>query len=178
MKSNNLFALVVLLALLGWGLYSQGTAPNEQPVSQAVGIQKGNLAPDFELLTPEGKPIKLSELRGQKVIVNLWATWCPPCRAEIPDMQAFYEENKEKGVVILGVNLTATESNVEDVAAFIKGYGVTFPVVLDVDKQVAVQYQAISIPTSYMIDSNGVIREKFIGPLDQEKMEKLMLSME
>ncbi|MED4584734.1 TlpA disulfide reductase family protein [Brevibacillus choshinensis] len=178
MKSNNLFAIVALLALLGWGLYVQGTTPHEQPVSQAVGIQKGNLAPDFELLTPEGKSIKLSDLRGQKVIVNLWATWCPPCRAEIPDMQAFYEENKDKGVVILGVNLTSTENSVENVAAFIKGYGMTFPVVLDVDKQVAVQYQAISIPTSYMIDSNGVIREKFIGPMDQEKMANIISSME
>ncbi|QRG68831.1 peroxiredoxin family protein [Brevibacillus choshinensis] len=177
MKNSNLFAVVALLALLGWGLFTTA-APSTEPASQAVGIQKGNIAPDFELLTVEGKPVKLSDLRGQKVIVNLWATWCPPCRAEIPDMQAFYEANKQKGVVILGVNLTATENSVDDVAAFMKAYGMTFPVAMDVDKEVANRYQAISIPTSYMIDSKGVIREKFIGPMDQEQMEKFVSAME
>lgn len=177
MKNSNLFAVVALLALLGWGVFATGT-PSSEPASQTIGIQKGNIAPDFELLTADGKPIKLSDLRGQKVIVNLWATWCPPCKAEIPDMQAFYEENKDKGVVILGVNLTSTENSVDDVAAFTKAYGMTFPVVLDVDKEVANQYQAISIPTSYMIDSKGVIREKFIGPMDQEQMENFVSAME
>lgn len=177
MKNSNRFAVVALLALLGWGLFKTAAPPSE-PVSQTVGIQKGNIAPDFELLTAEGKPVKLSDLRGQKVIVNLWATWCPPCRAEIPDMQAFYEENKDKGVVILGVNLTSTENSVEDVAAFTKGYGMTFPVVLDVEKQVANQYQAISIPTSYMIDSKGIIQEKFIGPMNHEQMESFVSAME
>lgn len=177
MKRNSGFALVALLALLGWGWFTQDTAP-KQTVPQAVGIQRGNMAPDFSLTTTEGEVIKLSNLRGKKVIVNLWATWCPPCRAEIPDMQAFYEANKDNGVVILGVNLTATETSLENVAAFVKTYGMTFPVLLDVDKEVGSQFQAISIPTSYIIDSRGVIREKFIGPMDQEKIEKMISSLE
>lgn len=177
MKRSSGLALITLVALLGWGWFSQDAAP-EQAVSQTVGIQRGNLAPDFSLMTAEGEAIKLSDLRGKKVIVNLWATWCPPCRAEIPDMQAFYEQYKAKDVIILGVNLTATESSVENVTAFVKEYGMTFPVLLDIDKQVGNQFQAISIPTSYMIDSKGVIREKFIGPMDQEKMEKMISSME
>ncbi|RNB83751.1 TlpA family protein disulfide reductase [Brevibacillus nitrificans] len=177
MKRNSGFALIALAALLGWGWFTQEAAP-EQETSQTVGTQRGNLAPDFSLMTAEGEAIRLSDLRGKKVIVNLWATWCPPCRAEIPDMQAFYEANKDNGVAILGVNLTATETSVENVAAFVKTYGMTFPVLLDVDKEVGSQFQAISIPTSYIIDSRGVIREKFIGPMDQEKMEKMISSLE
>lgn len=176
-QRNAILAVAALACLLGWGAFTQGTIP-VQPATQAVGIQKGDLAPEIDLQTLEGKPLKLSDLRGKIVILNLWATWCPPCRAEMPDMQDFYEANKEKGVAILSVNLTSTEKSAQDVAAFVRDHGIAFPVVLDVDKQAARQYLAISIPTSYVIDSSGVIREKWIGPMDLAQMEKLVSAAE
>lgn len=182
MKRNQIAAVVVLIALLAWGVVdayvldkgAENAATNGANSSVPIGLEKGNLAPDFELRQLGGDKVKLSDFRGKKVIVNLWATWCPPCRAEIPDMQRFYEANKANGVVILGVNLTATETKPEDVEKFVQAYGMTFPVLLDGEKQVSDVYKAISIPTSFIIDSQGVIREKFIGPMSYEWMEKTL----
>ncbi|GED68369.1 thiol:disulfide interchange protein tlpA [Brevibacillus reuszeri] len=189
MKHKNALAAIVLIGLLAWGIMDTGKTPAassatgsaEQAAGKgniAIGIEKGNLAPDFELQALNGEKMKLSDLRGKKVIVNLWATWCPPCRAEIPDMQSFYEANKDKGVVILGVNLTSTETNVEAVSAFVQRYGMTFPILMDVDKQVSGVYKAISIPTSFIIDSSGVIQNKYIGPMNQEMMENMLSAIE
>lgn len=189
MKSKNMLAVIALIALLAWGVLDAGHAPGNPDLPQKgeqaqgqkgteVGVQKGNLAPDFELQTLAGETMRLSDFKGKKVILNLWATWCPPCRAEMPDMQKFYAENKEKDVVILGVNLTSSEPNQESVSAFLAEYGITFPVVLDVDKSVSKQYQAISVPTSYIIDSRGVIQQKWIGPMDYEMMGKMISAID
>ena len=138
-----------------------------------VGIEIGNLAPDFTLPTIDGQVVSLSSLRGKKVILNFWATWCPPCREEMPDLEAFYSEHaKEKNVVVLAVNLTSAEASVGDVKKFIKKYNLTFPVLLAKSDKLAAQYQAFTIPTSYIIDSNGVIRNKRIGPMDQKWMSE------
>jgi len=176
-------AIAGILGLIGWGLLNPGgssVVPGQASGQSTlkVGLKKGELAPDFELRTLEDTRIRLSDLRGQKVILNLWATWCPPCRAEMPDMQAFYEQEKERGVTILAVNLFDTEQGEEQVAAFLKSYGITFPVVLDEDKQISRLYQAISIPTSYIIDSHGVVQYKMIGPLTKEMIEKMLGSIE
>lgn len=181
MNHKNTVAAIVLLGLLAWGIIDTGRSPGSSENAlgnKTVGVEKGNLAPDFELQALTGEKLKLSELRGKKVIVNLWATWCPPCRAEMPDMQSFYEENKEKGVVILGINLTPTETNPEAVSAFVQAYGITFPILLDTEKQVSNVYKTISIPTSFIIDSNGVIQNKFIGPMNQEMMENMLAAIE
>ena len=138
-----------------------------------VGIEIGNLAPDFTLPTIDGQVVSLSSLRGKKVILNFWATWCPPCRQEMPDLEAFYSKHaKDKHVVVLGINLTSAEMSVNDVKKFVKEYKLTFPVLLAKTEETAVRYQAVTIPTSYIIDSSGVIRNKRIGPMDQKWMEQ------
>lgn len=181
-------AVLGITGLVAWGyLEQQGgppgfSAPQDVPAAgqsqRAVGLQKGSLAPDFLLHTPDGTPVRLSDLRGNKVILNMWATWCPPCRAEMPDMQEFYEQYGAEGVTILGVNLIETEQSEAAVSAFLEKYGITFPVVLDEEKRVSRLYQGISIPTSYVIDSHGVIQQKVIGPLNVEMMEKMMSAIE
>ncbi|MEH6944614.1 TlpA disulfide reductase family protein [Bacillus sp. JJ722] len=132
-----------------------------------VGLNVGIIAPDFQLKTLEGKDVKLSDYRGQRVMVNFWATWCPPCRAEMPDMVKFH---KEKDIVILAVNLTQTESRIQEVKDFVEEFNVTFPVLLDEEIKVATQYQIRPIPTSYMIDSKGIIQYKALGALNYEMM--------
>jgi len=188
---RNLLAIVVLLGLVVWGSYdwmkektdsrignSQIQQTQEDISNLPIGIQKGNVAPDFELKNLAGESIKLSDLRGKKVIVNMWATWCPPCRAEMPDMQRIFEKYKDDGVAILGVNLTKSEQRPENVAAFLEEFGITFPVVLDTESEVAALYQIQPIPTSYLIDSRGVIQEKVIGSMDYAMMKDILSEME
>lgn len=192
--AKKLLAVIFLAGLVAWGIYDMGNekSPNLSETKEGTiltesedgklktetGIQQGNIAPDFQLKTIEGQNVKLSDLRGQKVILNFWASWCPPCRAEMPDMQNFYQKYKDQDVTILGVNLTATEKKAEDVAAFAKEYGLTFPIVLDDQSVVGGMYQTTSIPTSYMIDTQGVIQNKIVGPMTLETMEELVLNMD
>lgn len=141
-----------------------GVAANE-------GLNKGEQAPDFELTTLEGEPIRLSELQGKKVILNFWATWCPPCKAEMPHMQNFYEDYAEtENVEIVAVNLTSgdREASVEE---FVKDYGLTFPIPMDVEGEVGQKFQAVTIPTSYIIDTNGLIQHKIVGPMDETMIQ-------
>lgn len=141
-----------------------GVAANE-------GLNKGEQAPDFELTTLTGEPIRLSELQGKKVILNFWATWCPPCKAEMPHMQNFYEDYAEtENVEIVAVNLTSgdREASVED---FVKDYGLTFPIPMDIEGEVGQKFQAVTIPTSYIIDTNGMIQHKIVGPMDETMIQ-------
>lgn len=141
-----------------------GVAANE-------GLNKGEQAPDFELTTLAGEPIRLSELQGKKVILNFWATWCPPCKAEMPHMQNFYEDYAEtENVEIVAVNLTSgdREASVEE---FVKDYGLTFPIPMDVEGEVGQKFQAVTIPTSYIIDTNGMIQHKIVGPMDETMIQ-------
>lgn len=176
-------AIAVILTLVAGGLYTT-LEPKPQSVEQSVGhavtigIQEGNQAPDFALQTPGGETKKLSDFRGQKVILNIWATWCPPCRAEMPDMQKFYTKQKDNGVVILAVNATNTEKSRDRVPAFIKEYGLTFPVVLDEAGDVSAIYQANAIPTSYILGTNGIIRRHITGSMSYEMMEQMIRSID
>ena len=135
------------------------------------GIEIGKSAPDFELTKLDGTNVKLSDLKGKKVILNFWATWCGPCQQEMPDMEAFYKEHKEN-VEILAINYTPSEKvGVEKVSNFAKEKGY-FSYFIDKNIDVTTAYKVITIPTSYFIDTKGVIQDKFIGPMTQKEMEK------
>ncbi|MFF2481246.1 TlpA disulfide reductase family protein [Paenibacillus sp. NPDC058071] len=180
---RNLITILVLLALVTWGIYEaviekEGRQlPQSVDDGQQIGLAQGNVAPDFELKTLDGEVVKLSDFRGKRVIVNMWATWCPPCRAEMPDMQKFYDTYKDDRVAVLAVNMTESEKSVGQVPSFLDEYGITFPVILDEKSEVANLYQVRSLPTSYMIDSDGVIQQKIIGPMNNEMMTKMVLKM-
>jgi peroxiredoxin len=150
---------------------------NKESVGSEV-VEIGKPAPDFELVTLKGESVRLSDYKGKKVILNFWATWCPPCKAEMPHMQKFYEENKDNGIEILAVNLTDKDNGKESIQSFVERYGLTFEIPLDEKGVIGTQYQAITIPTSYMIDSNGMISEKIVGPMDEEMMVTLTENMD
>lgn len=149
-----------------------------QPVSQNIpaenipGLGIGQKAPDFELKTLDGQKIRLSQLQGKKVMLNFWATWCPPCKAEMPFMEKFYKEAGDE-IEIIAVNID-TEN---DVAGFAKNMKITFPILLDKKEQVMKTYQVISIPTTYFIDKDGIIKHKFIGAMSPEKMREFTDSL-
>ncbi|UJL47189.1 TlpA family protein disulfide reductase [Virgibacillus sp. NKC19-16] len=143
--------------------------------SDEVGISEGQIAPDFQLNTIEGETVHLSDYRGQRVILNFWATWCPPCRAEIPDFQKLYDS---EDVEILAVDLTETEESVEDVESFVEEFEMTFPVLMDESSDVADMYQVMAYPTSYMIDSSGRIQFVALGAMNYDLMIQELEKME
>ncbi|MEC0091064.1 TlpA family protein disulfide reductase [Paenibacillus macquariensis] len=177
MRKNGI-AIIILLILVVWGVYdytnNNGQQNKQGSTSGAkVGIAKGNMAPDFNLLSLDEKEVKLSDFVGKKVILNFWATWCPPCRVEMPHMEKVFK-NDGDNVIVLSVNLTQTEKGESDVRAFVEDFGLTFPVVMDTKGDVASTYQISAYPTSYFIDSQGIIREIFKGAINDEIMEKAL----
>ncbi|MED4532778.1 TlpA disulfide reductase family protein [Metabacillus fastidiosus] len=136
-------------------------------------VQEGKPAPDFELATLDDDRVKLSDYKGKKLILNFWATWCPPCNAEMPHMQNFYEKNKDNGIEVLAVNLMSMDNGLPVIKDFAEDYGLSFTIPLDQKGDIGIQYQAFTIPTSYIIDSNGVITKKIVGPMDEDMMMNL-----
>jgi cytochrome c biogenesis protein CcmG, thiol:disulfide interchange protein DsbE len=120
------------------------------------------LAPDINLKTPTGEVIKLSDLRGQAVLINLWATWCPPCRAEMPAIQKLYEEYQDQGFTVLAINMTFQDDPLA-VVPFMLENGLTFPLLLDETGQAAASYELRSLPSSYFIDREGIIQDVVVG---------------
>lgn len=174
--------VLVLLAMAGYAAYHQFFKEEKKAATQAktaeeamanAGLEIGKAAPDFELQATDGTKVKLADLKGKKVILNFWATWCPPCKQEMPEMQKFYEKNKQD-VVIAAVNYTPSErANGEaKVKNFASENGLTFPILLDTTSAVSNTYKVISLPTSYFVDTKGVIRQKYIGPMTEAFMEK------
>lgn len=138
---------------------------------ESVGIQPGETAPDFELETLDGEIVRLSELRGEKVILNFWASWCPPCREEMPEMQKFYDDYKDD-IKVIAVNYNEKDQKVID---FLDEYGYTFPMPLDRDGSVGNEYGVLTLPTTYFIGTDGIIQEpRHIGPMTYEYMVDMM----
>ncbi|MBV7332601.1 TlpA family protein disulfide reductase [Chloroflexi bacterium TSY] len=131
----------------------------------------GHPAPEFTLTTLDGDVVNLSDFRGQPVILNFWASWCGPCRVEMPDLQETYDTHSEDGVVVLGINLTRRENSLDDVPAFIDEFGLTFPIVLDEEGEVAKLYQVRGQPASAFIDANGVVQTMWQGPVTKQFIE-------
>lgn len=142
------------------------------------GIGKGDSAPNFTLTTLDGEEVTLADYQGKKVVLNFWATWCPPCKAEMPHMQNYYEDMAEKeNVEILAVNLTSGDSGVDKVQAFQEDYGLTFPIPLDEEGIVGGTYSILTIPTTYMIDTTGTIQNKIVGPMDEQMLTDLVSNL-
>jgi peroxiredoxin len=179
------FLLTLFIIVIVTAINEQtGTENNREPVSEAEmqnggmsapnapdGLKVGEKAPDFTLQTLEGETVKLSDYRGKKVFLNYWATWCPPCREEMPEMQRFHEAYKDE-VVILAVNGTGSEKSREDVRKFVEERDFTFPILMDKELEINQMYQIISIPTTYFIGTDGVIQEpRIVGPMTYKVMK-------
>ncbi len=130
-------------------------------------------APDFTLELYSGETLKLSDLRGKPVMVNFWASWCPPCREEAPLLEETWREYREKGVVFIGVNIWDTD---KDARRFLSEYGITYPNGASPAGQtpVAVNYGLTGIPETYFIDRNGEVTRKWIGPFNGEELRTFL----
>lgn len=135
---------------------------------EEYGLRSGNTAYDFQLEDMDGNTVQLSDFRGQKVFLNFWASWCPPCRVEMPHLQNFHEENDD--VVVLGVNVVSSESNPANASAFIDELELTFPNLYGVEDVVNL-YMVESLPTSYFIGTDGTVYERVVGPVTEDILQ-------
>ncbi|MBN1992257.1 MAG: TlpA family protein disulfide reductase [Anaerolineae bacterium] len=163
--------MIVIVIILGsaWILFSRAGSSGEDIAGSKPAPVAGHPAPDFELKSLDGEAVRLSNFAGTPVLLNFWATWCGPCRAEFPDFQKAYLENGDK-LVIIGVNHT-TLDQAEQVDDFVAEMGATFPIVLDKTGQTAETFQIRALPTSIFIDRNGIINEVFTGPINKAYIE-------
>ncbi|MTH51843.1 redoxin domain-containing protein [Bacillus mangrovi] len=164
-------AAVIILLILASAAVWQLLWPEEP----SVGVEEGNKAPDFTLPLLDGTTASLSGYEGKKVIVNFWATWCGPCRKEIPELKKIAEKY-EGDLVILAVNYTVSEANESTVQNFVKSNAMDFPVLLDRETDVLSDYKVFSYPTSYFLDENGVIKKIHRGIADQKTLEEFAQS--
>ncbi|MGN7407781.1 peroxiredoxin family protein [Sporosarcina sp. SAFN-010] len=156
------------------------TASTKTMSKSTAGLEQGDTPPDFELETLAGDKVRLSELKGKKVILNFWATWCPPCKAEMPHMENYYKNLKpEDNVELISVNLTTAENRgVKAVEEFVDAYELTFPILLDTEELGMTDYKVFSIPTTYILGTDGTIDNQIVGPMDEEMMEQLVKDVE
>lgn len=165
MGHRDLFVLF-LLACLGGGIFfamQWGRIP-EQPVEKqtANGPGQGDMAPLFTLTGLDGKMYRLEDFRGKIVFLNFWATWCPPCRDEVPDIEQLHWTLAGKNFQILAVSIDT--KGAKAVAPFAENMGIAFPLLLDAENAVAASYGLTGVPETFLIDKNGVILSKIIGP--------------
>lgn len=144
--------------------------------AQSLSVEVGEPAPDFTLETPGGELVSLSDFRGQVVVLNFWATWCTPCRKEMPEFQALWEEHEAEGdLVLLAVNVRESADAVTD---FVEEFGLTFPVALDASGDVLDEYGLPGLPGTFFIDAAGVLQARVLGPLDAERLREGVASAE
>ncbi|SFQ13227.1 TlpA disulfide reductase family protein [Caldicoprobacter faecalis] len=215
-----IFTLLLVLGLFVSGCAVSKDTPRETPQDQAAESQDENAAKpsqnngddgaspqdilknkyyfyeinkpmeDFEAEDLNGNKVKLSDYKGKIIFLNFWATWCPPCRAEMPHMEEFYEEYKDEDVVVLAVSSTSVElrGGTDDKAAekkvrsFIQEHGYTFPVLLDRDDEAWKIYYRSVVPANYIIDKEGIVRYfkmgAFSGKQEMELAVKAIRALE
>jgi peroxiredoxin len=175
MNKRNLSFLILAALILGGGWIwlsrvTDVTATAERP---AIPLP-GHPAPDFALQTLDGQTLQLSDLQGRAVVLNFWASWCPPCRAEMPELEQAYQDNQGGGLVVLGVDQGEQQPVVAD---FVQRFGLTFPVVLDQDLLASRAYKVNSLPTTFFIDRNGVIQERVTGQMNTALLAEKLRSI-
>lgn len=143
------------------------SSQNTENKNIEVGIEEGNIAPDIELFTLSGEKKYLKDFAGKIVMLNFWATWCPPCRSEMPSIENFYKKNGDVEVVAVSVD----EDSPSQVESFIKENGYTFPIYYDTNQTLSKKFFIRSIPTTYIIDKNGQIYKKISGAFNWEEID-------
>jgi len=161
--------ILIITALLTGLMLISGCTPASTPGSdQKPAPETGQEAPDFTLKDLDGNSVRLNDLRGKVVFLNFWATWCPPCRAEMPDIKEVYQKYIDRDVVILGIDIQETPVKVR---SFVEDGGYTWTMLLDDTGEIATLYKVRAIPTSYFIDSEGIIKAVAIGGMSGVMIE-------
>lgn len=163
--------VLVLLAVFNASLPDE-TKTLDSNTTEAMGLNIGQVPPNFELRRTDGSTFRLEDLHGQRVVLNFWASWCPPCRAEMPDMATFAEERND--VTVVAINTTTSERDVMDAKTFVAPYEDAFEVVYDEDGSVANGYRIQAMPTTYVLDASGIIIAKQYGAIDRAWLDRFI----
>ena len=172
---KNVWYLSLVVFVFGLGCDSRLTeGSQDQGISQTVGYKKsrpklGDVSAEFKLIDLEGKWLSLSDYRGKVVLVNFWATWCGPCRVEMPSMEIVYQDLKEQGFEILAISSDPQGSIVT--RPFVESKSLTFPILHDLDYRVSGTYGIRTLPMSYLIDRQGTLRHRVFGARDWNSPE-------
>lgn len=171
MRRNRGLLVVPLVILLSLVLAACGDSAETSPgkLVSEVAPRVNYLAPDFQLKDYQGNQVRLSNFKGKPVLINFWATWCPPCRAEMPEIEAAYRKYKEKyGLVVLGIDAREDNSSVKK---YVEDGGYSWDMPMDYEGTVIANYGVAAFPTSFFVDRQGYIRATQIGGMDKKGLE-------
>ncbi|MEE8074244.1 MAG: TlpA disulfide reductase family protein [Candidatus Binatia bacterium] len=169
--------MLVVLFTSGDGFFHRRKAPESDKRDSYTRLriqrfEESMVAPDFTLKDIKGNQVALKDFKGRIVFLNFWATWCPPCRVEMPSMERLYQQLRGKGLVMLAVDMQESENLVK---AFINDFKLSFPALLDRDGDISFLYGVRGLPTTYIIDHEGQIIGKAVGPRDWASQDALKL---
>jgi cytochrome c biogenesis protein CcmG/thiol:disulfide interchange protein DsbE len=178
-KRNNAFALAVIgagIVLLGIAAIFLWPHPNNAALTQdesgksAVPAAVSYPAPELTLKDPDGRQHAIADYRGKVLLVNLWATWCPPCKAEMPTLKSFYEKHADQGFIVVALD---QGDGADDVKTFTASYELSFPVLLDPNFEAESAFRTMGyLPSSYVIDRDGTVRLAWTGAITANMLEK------
>ena len=173
-RQQNAIMLVVGVGLILLAVAAFLSLPKatETVAAQQVGITPVSVnftAPDVSITDLDGNPVSLADYRGKVILYNAWATWCPPCKEEMPTLQAYYEAHKDEGFIIVAIE---DGQPVDEVRAFVESYKITFPIWPDVEWKASTAFKIDSLPTSYVIDRDGVARLTWTGAITRSVLEQ------
>ena len=154
-----------MLLILGQGLawiFASRIKADASTTGEIAQPYEGFLAPDFELTAATGDTLRLSDLRGKAVILNYWASWCPPCRAEMPAFQAIHQVYQDSGLVVLGINAANQDDSIQ-AQEYIAEMNLTFPILYDASGTAQDLYAVSALPSTFFIDRAGIIKAVVIG---------------
>ncbi|RNA69049.1 TlpA disulfide reductase family protein [Alteribacter keqinensis] len=158
----------------GIDVADEGEVPDYEEVDE-TGVRPGMLLKDISLpVWDEEEKMSISDFRGDYVVLNIWATWCPPCREEMPELIKFQEDYGDDGVQVVGINNTTQEPNEETVGRFIDEFNISFPTLMARNNEVTLDYQVIAMPLTYILDPDGRIIIRHTGYLDYGVLEEFL----